>query len=51
MITSNVRIPEDIWREIKIIAEKEQRSVNSQIIYIFQKFLEEQKKDSKESKK
>lgn len=51
MITSQVRIPEEIWEEIRKIAEKEQRSVNSQIIYIFQKFLENQKKeDSKESK-
>lgn len=47
MITSNVRIPEDIWNEIRKIAEKEQRSMNSQIIYIFQRFLEEQKKDNK----
>lgn len=44
MITSQVRVPEDIWNEIRKIAEKEQRSMNSQIIYIFQKFLEEQKK-------
>lgn len=41
MITSNVRIPEDIWYEIKKIAEEEERSINSQIIYILRKFLEE----------
>lgn len=41
MITSNVRIPEDIWYDIKKIAEEEERSINSQIIYILRKFLEE----------
>lgn len=50
MITSQVRVPEEIWNEIRKIAEKEQRSINSQVIYIFQKYIEQQKKDSKESK-
>lgn len=43
MITSNIRIPEEIWNEIKKIAEKEERSINSQIIYILKNYLEKQK--------
>lgn len=43
MITSNVRIPEELWEELKKIAEKEQRSINSQLIFIIKKFIEEQK--------
>lgn len=34
MITSNIRIPEEVWEEIRKISEKEERSINSQIIYI-----------------
>lgn len=44
MITSNIRVPEDIWEKIKEIAEKEKRSINSQIVYIMQEYI---KKDSK----
>lgn len=45
MISSNVRVPEDLWEELKKIAEKEKRSINSQIVYIIQKYIEEQKKE------
>lgn len=45
MITSNIRVPEEIWEKIKEIAEKEKRSINSQIVYIMQEYIE--KKDSK----
>lgn len=45
MISSNIRVPEDLWNELKIIAEKEERSINSQLIYIIKKYIEEQKKD------
>lgn len=47
MITSNIRVPEDIWEEIRKIAEKEERSINSQIIYILKKFIEEKKELNK----
>ncbi len=43
-INSNVRIPEDIWEEIRKIAQEENRSINSQIIFILKKYIEEQKK-------
>lgn len=45
-INSNVRIPEDIWEEIRKIAQEENRSINSQIIFILKKYIEEQKKKS-----
>ncbi len=44
MITSNIRVPEEIWEQIKEIAQKEERSMNAQIIYILKKFIEEQEK-------
>jgi len=44
MITSQIRIPEDIWEKIKEIAQTEERSMNAQIIYILKKFIEEQEK-------
>ena len=44
MITSNIRIPEEIWEEIRKISENEERSINSQIIYILKKYIEEYNK-------
>ncbi len=46
MITSNIRIPEDLWEQLRVISEKEKRSINSQLIYIIEKYIEEQKKKS-----
>lgn len=43
MISSNIRVPEDVWEELKKVADKEERSVNSQIVYIIKKYIEEQK--------
>lgn len=44
MITSNIRVPEEIWEKVKEIAQTEERSMNAQIIYILKKFIEEQEK-------
>lgn len=44
MVTSNVRIPEDIWEKIKQIAYESERSMNAQIIYILKTFIDEQEK-------
>ena len=41
MISSNLRIPEELWEKLKKIAQKEERSINSQIIYIIKKYIEE----------
>lgn len=43
MISSNIRVPEDLWEELKKIAEKEERSINSQIIFLIKKCIEENK--------
>lgn len=45
MISSNIRVPEDLWEKLRIEAEKEERSINSQIIYIIKKYIEEKEKD------
>ncbi len=45
MISSNIRIPEDLWNKLKKQAEKEERSINSQLIYIIKKYIEEKEKD------
>ena len=47
MISSNVRIPEELWKELKKQAEKEERSINSQLIFILRKYLDDVKKDIK----
>ncbi len=44
MISSNIRVPEDLWEELKKIASKEERSLNAQLIYIIKKYIEEQQK-------
>lgn len=41
MISSNVRIPEELWEALKKQAEKEERSINSQLIFIIKKYLKE----------
>ena len=44
MISSNIRIPEDLWKDLGIIATEEERSINSQLIYIIKLYIEEYKK-------
>lgn len=45
MITTTLRIEEELYNEISKIAEEEERSINSQIIKILKKFVEQQKKE------
>ena len=45
MITSNVRVPEEIWEKIREISEHEERSMNAQIVYILKKFVEDYEKN------
>lgn len=45
MISSNIRVPEDIWEELKKIANEEERSVNAQLIYIIKRYIEEKEKN------
>lgn len=44
MITSNLRIPEETWKELKRIALEENRSINSEIIQIIQEYIKEYNK-------
>ena len=43
MVSSNIRVPEEIWEKIREIATEEERSINSEIVYILKKYIEEQK--------
>lgn len=45
MISSNIRVPEDIWEELKKIANEEERSINAQLIYIIKRYIEEKEKN------
>ena len=43
MVTSNVRIPEEIWEDVKNLATEDERSMNSEIIFILKKYVEDRK--------
>lgn len=43
MISSNIRVPEDLWNSLKEIANKEERSINAQIVFLIKKCVEENK--------
>lgn len=45
MISSNIRVPEDLWEKLRKQAEKEERSINSQIIFIIKQYIENKEKD------
>ncbi len=40
MITTTLRIDEELYNKIAQIADKEERSINSQILYILKSFIE-----------
>lgn len=40
-----LRLPIELYRELKAKALEEERSINSEICYIIKKYLEQQKKD------
>lgn len=44
-IATLIRIDELLYEEIKILAEKNKRSINKQIEYILEKYVDEQKKE------
>ena len=45
MISLNLRLPEELHKAIKELAQKDNRSLNSQIIFILKKYLEQLKKE------
>ena len=47
MKSFTLRIDENTLEELGKIAEKEKRSINSQLIYIIEKFIEEEKEKNK----
>lgn len=46
-----LRIDEETHKELSILAEKQQRSLNSQIIFILQKYLSDEKKQNTKKRK
>ena len=42
-----LRLALDLYKKIKEIALKDERSINGEINYIIRKYIEEQKKDNK----
>lgn len=47
IISFTLRIEEELMEELREIAKQEQRSANSQIIYLIQKCVEEKKETNK----
>ena len=48
MITTTLRIDEETYAAIVELAQKEERSTNSQILYILKKYLESLEEKEKE---
>lgn len=44
-----LRISDELYKEVKKIAKEEERSINSQLIYIIKKYIKEYKKSQHES--
>ena len=38
-----LRLPEEIYKELRKIALEEERSINGQIVYIIKQYIEEKK--------
>ena len=43
----SLRLPEDVYKGLKALAEKENRSLNQQIVYIIRKYLAQNKEPNK----
>ena len=43
LVSVNLRYPREIRDKMKVIAEKERRSLNEQIVYALERWLESQK--------
>ncbi len=39
-----LRLPEEIYKELRKIALEEERSINGQIVYIIKQYIEDKKK-------
>ena len=49
MVNSQIRIPEELWDKLKEISEKEERSINAQLVYILKKYIEEYEKKAQDN--
>lgn len=47
MISTNLRIEEELWRKLKTIALEEKRSINQEINYIISIYIQEKEKMAK----
>ena len=47
MITTTLRIDEELYNKIAKIADNEERSINSQILYILKLFIEKNEQENK----
>jgi hypothetical protein len=47
MATLSLRLPEELYNVLKELAEKEQRSLNGQILYILKNYIEQLQKAEK----
>ena len=45
MISTNLRIDENLWKKLKEIAFEAERRVNAQINYIIKKYIEQKEKE------
>ena len=43
MINLNQRLPDDLHKTMKVLAEKEKRSLNSEILFIFEEYIKQMK--------
>ena len=44
MTNTNLRIPDELYEKLKEIAKLEDRSINSQIVHIIRKYIDEYEK-------
>ncbi len=51
IVYCNIRIPEELWERLRAISKMEKRSMNSQIVYIVQEFVEKVEEQNKEKVK
>ena len=39
MIHTQFRVPKETWEKLKVLAKKERRSINSEIVYVIEEYL------------
>ena len=49
MITFSLRLAEELYQKLKALADREHRSINAQIIYILEKYLDQLEKEEQQT--